>query len=265
MKESLINIFAQDNGLLRITLDDEDNKNALSEVMISELIEAISEANNNKEVKVIIIASTGNVFCSGHNLKEITAARNNNDEGASYFKNLFELCSSLMQLIVSCPKPVIAEVGGIATAAGCQLVASCDLAISSNTAQFATPGVNIGLFCSTPMVALSRNVSKKEAMKMLLTGDMIDAVEAKRISLINDHVSEDKLEDSVNSLAQKISKKSLMTIKTGKEAFYKQYEMSLSDAYEYTSMVMAQNTLRDDAKEGISSFIEKRDPNWQDN
>ena len=233
--------------------------------MISELIEAISEANNNKEVKVIIIAATGNVFCSGHNLKEITAARNNNDDGASYFKNLFELCSSLMQLIVSCPKPVIAEVGGIATAAGCQLVASCDLAISSDTAQFVTPGVNIGLFCSTPMVALSRNVSKKEAMKMLLTGDMIDAVEAKRISLINDYVSEDKLEESVNSLAQKISKKSLMTIKTGKEAFYKQYEMSLSDAYEYTSMVMAQNTLRDDAKEGISSFIEKRDPNWQDN
>jgi len=265
MKESLINIFAQDNGILRITLDDEGNKNALSEVMISELTEAISEAKNNKDVKVIIIASTGNVFCSGHNLKEITAARNNNDEGASYFKNLFELCSSLMQLIVSCPKPVIAEVGGIATAAGCQLVASCDLAISSDTAQFATPGVNIGLFCSTPMVALSRNVSKKEAMKMLLTGDMINAVEAKRISLINDYVSEDKLEESVNSLARKISNKSLMTIKTGKEAFYKQYEMSLSDAYEYTSMVMVQNTLRDDAKEGITSFIEKRDPNWQDN
>ena len=265
MKNSLINILNQDNGILRLTLDDENNKNALSEAMIDELTEAINAANDNKEVKVIIIASNGNVFCSGHNLKEITAARNNNDEGASYFKNLFELCSSLMQLIVSCPKPVIAEVGGIATAAGCQLVASCDLAISSNTAQFATPGVNIGLFCSTPMVALSRNVSKKEAMKMLLTGDMIDAVEAKRISLINDHVSEDKLEDSVNSLAQKISKKSLMTIKTGKEAFYKQYEMSLSDAYEYTSMVMAQNTLRDDAKEGISSFIEKRDPNWQDN
>ena len=265
MKNSLINILNQGNGILRLTLDDENNKNALSEAMIDELTEAINTANDNKEVKVIIIASNGNVFCSGHNLKEITAARNNNDKGESYFINLFELCSSLMQLIVSCPKPVIAEVGGIATAAGCQLVASCDLAISSNTAQFATPGVNIGLFCSTPMVALSRNVSKKEAMKMLLTGDMIDAVEAKRISLINDYVSQDKLEESVNSLAQKISKKSLMTIKTGKEAFYKQYEMSLSDAYEYTSMVMVQNTLRDDAKEGISSFIEKRDPNWQDN
>ena len=265
MKKILINLFNQDNGILRLTLDDENNRNALSEEMIRELTKAIKEANEDQDVKVIVIASTGNVFCSGHNLKEITAARNNNDEGASYFINLFELCSSLMQSIVSCSKPVIAEVGGIATAAGCQLVASCDLAISSNTAKFATPGVNIGLFCSTPMVALSRNVSKKESMKMLLTGDMIDAVEAKRISLINDYVSEDKLEESVNNLAQKISKKSPMTIKTGKEAFYKQYEMSLSDAYEYTSMVMAQNTLRDDAKEGISSFTEKRDPNWQDN
>jgi enoyl-CoA hydratase/carnithine racemase len=265
MKNSLINILNQDNGVLRLTLDDENNKNALSEAMIGELTEAINAANDNKEVKVIIIASNGNVFCSGHNLKEITAARNNNDKGESYFMNLFELCSSLMQLIVSCSKPVIAEVDGIATAAGCQLVASCDLAISSSTAKFATPGVNIGLFCSTPMVALSRNVSKKEAMKMLLTGDMIDAVEAKRISLINDYVSDDKLEESVNNLALKISKKSSMTVKIGKEAFYKQAEMSLSDAYAYTSMVMAQNTLNDDAKEGISSFIEKRDPSWQDN
>ena len=265
MKNSLINILNQENGILKLTLDDEYNKNALSEAMIGELTEAINAANDNKEVKVIIIASNGNVFCSGHNLKEITAARNNNDKGESYFMNLFELCSSLMQLIVSCSKPVIAEVDGIATAAGCQLVASCDLAISSSTAKFATPGVNIGLFCSTPMVALSRNVSKKEAMKMLLTGDMIDAVEAKRISLINDYVSDDKLEESVNNLALKISKKSSMTVKIGKEAFYKQAEMSLSDAYAYTSVVMAQNTLNDDAKEGISSFIEKRDPNWQDN
>ena len=163
MKNSLINILNQDNGVLRLTLDDENNKNALSEAMIGELTEAINAANDNKEVKVIIIASNGNVFCSGHNLKEITAARNNNDKGESYFMNLFELCSSLMQLIVSCSKPVIAEVDGIATAAGCQLVASCDLAISSSTAKFATPGVNIGLFCSTPMVALSRNVSKKRS------------------------------------------------------------------------------------------------------
>jgi enoyl-CoA hydratase/carnithine racemase len=265
MKKNLVNNFNQDNGILRLTLDDENNKNALSEAMISELTEAINEANGNKEVKVIVIASTGNVFCSGHNLKEITAARNNNDKGAEYFKNLFESCSSLMQLIVSCSKPVIAEVGGIATAAGCQLVASCDLAISSNIAKFATPGVNIGLFCSTPMVALSRNVSKKEAMKMLLTGDMISADEAKNISLINDYVSEDELTDTVMELAQKIAQKSSMTLKTGKKAFYKQFEMNLYDAYEYTSRVMAENVLKDDAKEGIESFINKRDPNWSDN
>jgi|TARA_B100001093_G_scaffold143903_1_gene136498 enoyl-CoA hydratase/carnithine racemase len=265
MKKNLVNNFNQDNGILRLTLDDENNKNALSEAMIGELTEAINEANGNKEVKVIVIASTGNVFCSGHNLKEITAARNNNDKGAEYFKNLFESCSSLMQLIVSCSKPVIAEVGGIATAAGCQLVASCDLAISSNIAKFATPGVNIGLFCSTPMVALSRNVSKKEAMKMLLTGDMISADEAKNISLINDYVSEDELTETVMELAQKIAQKSSMTLKTGKKAFYKQFEMNLYDAYEYTSRVMAENVLKDDAKEGIESFINKRDPNWSDN
>ena len=170
-----------------------------------------------------------------------------------------------MQLIVNSPKPVIAEVNGIATAAGCQLVASCDLAISSNTAKFATPGVNIGLFCSTPMVALSRNVSKKDAMKMLLTGDMIDANEAKRISLINDHTPQDQLNEYVEELAEKISQKSAITLKTGKEAFYKQYEMSLYDAYEYTSSIMTENTLRDDAKEGINAFFEKRDPNWRDN
>jgi enoyl-CoA hydratase/carnithine racemase len=265
MKKNLVNNFNQDNGILRLTLDDENNKNALSEAMISELTEAINEANGNKEVKVIVIASTGNVFCSGHNLKEITAARNNNDKGAEYFKNLFESCSSLMQLIVSCSKPVIAEVGGIATAAGCQLVASCDLAISSNIAKFATPGVNIGLFCSTPMVALSRNVSKKEAMRMLLTGDMISADEAKNISLINDYVSEDELTDTVMELAQKIAQKSSITLKNGKKAFYKQFEMNLYDAYEYTSRVMAENVLKDDAKEGIESFINKRDPNWSDN
>tara|TARA_X000001036_G_scaffold250156_1_gene233013 strand:- start:30 stop:542 length:513 start_codon:yes stop_codon:yes gene_type:complete len=169
-----------------------------------------------------------------------------------------------MQLIVNCPKPVIAEVNGIATAAGCQLVASCDLAISSNLSRFATPGVNLGLFCSTPMVALSRNVSKKNSMKMLLTGDMIDANEAKNISLINDHVPADELTQTVMNLAEKIAQKSSMTIKTGKEAFYKQFEMNLSDAYEYTSKVMAENILKDDAKEGIQSFLKKQDPNWSD-
>ena len=233
--------------------------------MISLNSEQLSKASTENSIKVIIIAAVGDVFCSGHNLKELTDARSNEDNGESYFLDLFNLCSSLMQIIISCSKPVIAEVNGIATAAGCQLVASCDLAIASDTSKFATPGVNIGLFCSTPMVALSRNVSKKDSMKMLLTGDMIDAPEAKRISLINDHVSAEKLSDNVMSLAKKITTKPLSTVKIGKEAFYRQYEMSLSEAYEYTSKVMTKNSLADDAKEGITSFLEKRDPTWQNN
>ena len=170
-----------------------------------------------------------------------------------------------MQMITKCSKPVIAEINGVATAAGCQLVASCDLAIASDQSKFATPGVNIGLFCSTPMVALSRNVSKKDSMKMLLTGDMIDAAEAKRISLINDHVSAEKLNECVLSLAKKIATKPISVVKIGKEAFYRQHEMSLSAAYEFTSEVMTENSLADDAKEGITSFLEKRDPIWKDN
>jgi len=266
MEDNLKKILNQDisNGILKLILDDNENKNALSELMMKDLIDAFSMASLDSSIKVIIIAATGNVFCSGHNLKEITNARKNEDLGESYYINLFNLCSSLMQLIVNCPKPVIAEVNGIATAAGCQLVASCDLAISSSSSKFATPGVNLGLFCSTPMVALSRNVSKKDAMKMLLTGDMISANEAKSISLINDHVPEEELTESVMQLAQKIAQKSSMTLKIGKETFYKQFEMNLSDAYEYTSRVMAENTLQDDAKEGIDSFLEKRDPNWSD-
>ena len=267
MEDNLKKILKQDinNDILKLTLNDNKNKNALSELMMKELIDAFSMASLDTSIRVIIIAASGNVFCSGHNLKEITNARKNEDLGESYYINLFNLCSSLMQLIINCPKPVIAEINGIATAAGCQLVASCDLAISSSCSKFATPGVNIGLFCSTPMVALSRNVSKKNAMKMLLTGDMISAKEAKSISPINDHVSEDELTKTVMQLAQKISQKSSMTLKIGKEAFYKQLEMNLSDAYEYTSRVMAENTLKNDAKEGIDSFLKKRDPNWSDN
>ena len=231
--------------------------------MMQKLINAIREASKDKSVKVIVIASGGNVFCSGHNLKEINEARKVGDGGKSYYLELFKTCSSLMQLIVDCSKPVIAEVGGIATAAGCQLVASCDLAISSNTAKFATPGVNIGLFCSTPMVAISRNISKKDSMKMLLTGDMISADEAKRISLINDFVPDDQLTKSVMDLAKKISEKSQAVLKIGKEAFYKQLDLNIEDAYEYTSMVMTKNMMIDDASEGISSFLSKRNPKWK--
>ena len=263
--EDILKIDQTQSGILRLILDDPKNKNALSENMMQQLQKIIFEASSNDSVKVIIIAAVGNVYCSGHNLKDITKARANADDGKEYFSDLFDLCSSLMQMITTCSKPVIAEINGVATAAGCQLVASCDLAIASDQSKFATPGVNIGLFCSTPMVALSRNVSKKDSMKMLLTGDIVDAAEAKRISLINDHVSAEKLNDSVMHLAEKIATKPLSTVQIGKEAFYRQYEMSLSEAYEFTSKVMTENSLADDAKEGINSFLEKRDPIWKDN
>ena len=260
----ILKIDQAQTGVLRLILNDPDNKNALSDQMMHQLHQCISDASSNNSVKVIIIAAVGDVFCSGHNLKDITKARANADDGKEYFSDLFDLCSSLMQMITTCSKPVIAEINGVATAAGCQLVASCDLAIASDQSKFATPGVNIGLFCSTPMVALSRNVSKKDSMKMLLTGDMVNAAEAKRISLINDHVSAEKLNDSVMHLAHKIASKPLSTIKIGKEAFYRQYEMSLSEAYKFTSKVMTESSLADDAKEGITSFLEKRDPIWKD-
>ena len=266
MKESLENILFKspnDNGILRLTLNDPNNKNALSELMMQELLKAISDASKDNSVKVIVIASTGDVFCSGHNLKEINEAKKSDDNGESYYLGLFKICSSLMQLIIHCSKPVIAEVNGIATAAGCQLVASCDLAVSSDSSKFATPGVNIGLFCSTPMVALSRNVSQKNSMKMLLTGDMISADEAKRISLINDCVPEEQLTKLVMELAEKISKKSQEVLKIGKEAFYKQSQLNIEDAYEYTSKVMTKNMMIDDAFEGINAFLEKRNPKWK--
>ena len=266
MKDILESILLEDLndiGIFRLTLNDIGNKNALSESMMHKLIEAISKASIDNSVKLIVIASTGNVFCSGHNLKEINEAQKADDKGESYYLDLFKICSELMQSIINCPKPVIAEVNGIATAAGCQLVASCDLAIASDSSKFATPGVNIGLFCSTPMVAISRNISKKDSMKMLLTGDMISADEAKRISLINDCVPDDQLTKSVMDLAKNISEKSQAVLKIGKEAFYKQSQLNIEDAYEYTSMVMTQNMLIDDASEGINAFLEKRNPKWK--
>lgn len=263
-ENQILEIDKTSEGILRLLLNDPKNKNALSDKMIIQLKEQLSKASTDNSIKVIVIAAVGGVFCSGHNLKELTDARSNEDDGKSYFLDLFNLCSSLMQMIISCSKPVIAEINGIATAAGCQLVASCDLAIASEASKFATPGVNIGLFCSTPMVALSRNVNKKDSMKMLLTGDMIDAAEAKRISLINDYVSAEKLNDSVMSLAKKIANKPLSTVKIGKETFYRQYEMSLTEAYEFTSKVMTDNSLSEDAVEGIASFLEKRNPVWKD-
>ena len=253
-----------DQGILRLTMNDLVSKNSLSEEMMCFLINEFKNASRDSSIKVIILAGNGNVFSAGHNLKEITTARENEDKGEKYFKGVFNLCSTLMQLIIDVPQPVIAEVDGIATAAGCQLVASCDLAIATQESQFATPGVNIGLFCSTPMVALSRSVGRKDAMQMLLTGDLISAKKAKEIGLINDVIGKNELETTIKELTTKIASKSFMTIKTGKKAFYAQAEMDLSKAYEYTSKVMAENLLKNDAKEGIDAFINKRSPDWKD-
>ena len=267
MEDDLKNILHSEQtaeGVLRLTMNDQKNRNALSEAMMNNLIEELTKAASNQSIRVIIIASNGPVFSAGHDLKEITAARYQKDFGEAYFKSLFDTCSSLMQLIVSCPKPVIAEVLGTATAAGCQLVASCDLATAADSAKFATPGVNIGLFCSTPMVALSRNVSKKNAMEMLLTGDMINAEKAKEIGLINSYFQPEKLTNETMILANKIASKSSMTVSMGKGAFYTQSELDLSAAYDYTSKVMVKNIHKEDAKEGIDAFIEKRSPEWGD-
>ena len=259
---NILLIDPNDSGTLRLTINDPGNKNALSEAMIQKLINAITKASKDNSIKVIVIASIGEVFCSGHNLKEINEARKTDDGGKSYYLKLFNTCSSLMQLIVNCTKPVIAEVNGIATAAGCQLVASCDLAISSNSAKFATPGVNIGLFCSTPMVALSRNVNHKHAMEMLLLGEMLNADKALEIGLINRVVPKSELTQVTTSIAGTIAAKSSKTVAIGKRAFYEQAEMSLADAYIYTSKIMAKNMLSEDAEEGIDSFLSKRPPMW---
>ena len=266
MKENLKILIKEksDKGVLRLIMNNSDQKNPLSENMMNILMDEIKGASSDQSIRVIVLAANGNVFSSGHDLKEITAARESEDSGEVFYKNLFDSCSSLMQLIVNTPQPVIAEVDGVATAAGCQLVASCDLAIASNESKFATPGVNLGLFCSTPMVALSRNVNKKNAMEMLLTGDFISAEKAKEIGLINHMVQKEELTFEVSKLAEKIASKSSMTVSIGKKAFYAQAEMDLSEAYKYTSKTMTDNLLKHDAKEGINAFIEKRSPDWKD-
>jgi len=252
------------DGIFRLVLNNQLNHNALSEEMMSKIQISLDESISNKEIRVVIISADGPTFSAGHDLKELTKGRQNSDKGRKYFKTVMTKCSKLMQTIVNNPKPVIAEVNGIATAAGCQLVASCDLAYASKSAKFATPGVNIGLFCSTPMVAVSRNVSNKHSMEMLLSGELVSAEKAERIGLINKAVEESILTKYTLDIALKISKKSAITLKIGKEAFYKQIDMTLSEAYDYASNVMVENMLKLDAEEGIGAFIDKRKPNWQD-
>ncbi|MGN6748468.1 MAG: enoyl-CoA hydratase [Xanthobacteraceae bacterium] len=251
-------------GIAILTLNRPQARNSLSEALLQALSEALSAIAHDRSVRVVVLAAQGPAFSAGHDLKELNARRSDEDRGRAYFKHIMELCSRVMQQIVRLPQPVIAAVQATATAAGCQLVASCDLAVASQAAKFATPGVNIGLFCSTPMVALSRNVSRKHAMQMLLTGELISAEEAARIGLVNEVAPAGQERAAALKLAEKIAAKSRLTVKIGKEAFYRQAEMSLAEAYDYAAQVMVENMLARDAEEGIGAFIEKRDPKWQD-
>jgi enoyl-CoA hydratase/carnithine racemase len=254
----------QADGIVFLTLDRPEARNALSEAMIAALGEALAAIAADPRVRGVVLAANGPAFCAGHDLKELTARRRDADRGRAYFKQVMEASSAVMQMIVHLPQPVIAAVEGVASAAGCQLVASCDLAVASSAARFATPGVDIGLFCSTPMVALSRNVSRKHAMKMLLTGDMVSAEEAATIGLVNSVVAPGTARAEALALARRIAASSTAVVKLGKEAFYRQLEMSLADAYAYTAGVMVENMLARDAEEGIGAFIEKREPRWED-
>tara|TARA_B100001769_G_scaffold263163_1_gene246186 strand:- start:146 stop:931 length:786 start_codon:yes stop_codon:yes gene_type:complete len=254
-----IKVSTIDKGIKSILIDDASSYNSLSSVTLKSLLTVFKNLNNDNTTKVIIIEGSGKGFSAGHNLKELKSYKKKKD-----YQKLFNLCSDVMMEIVDGRKPVIAKVHGSAYAAGCQLAASCDLVLSTDDAKFATPGVNIGLFCSTPMVAVSRKVSKKRTMKMLLTGEPIDAITAKEFGLINDFYPKEKLHDEVLSLARTIASKSNLTIKLGKRAFYKQAEMPLKKAYKFTSKVMTENMMSMDAKEGINAFVEKRKPNWKD-
>jgi len=259
-------ILLQENvGSVRVlTLNRPAARNSLSEGLIAELHGALKQIHDDNSVRAVVIAANGPAFSAGHDMKELTARRSDADRGRAYFGQIMNACSAMMQAVVRLPKPVVAAVQGIATAAGCQLVASCDLAVASEAAGFATPGVDIGLFCSTPMVALSRNIPRKQAMEMLLTGEPISAATAKNIGLVNRVVAAGTERDAAIALAQKVALKSAYTVKLGKEAFYRQAEMSLADAYRYTAEVMTENMMARDAEEGIGAFIEKREPKWQD-
>ena len=247
-----------------LTLNRPQARNSLSEGLIAELHAALKDIHDDRSVRAVVIAANGPAFSAGHDMKELTARRADADLGRAYFAQIMTACSTMMQAIVQLPKPVVAAVQGVATAAGCQLVASCDLAVASQAATFATPGVDIGLFCSTPMVALSRNVPRKQAMEMLLTGEPVSATTARDIGLVNRVVAAGAERDAAIELAERVALKSAYTVKLGKAAFYRQAEMSLADAYRYAAEVMTENMMARDAEEGIGAFIEKREPKWED-
>jgi len=256
-------LMDHDAGITTLTLNHASTINSLSEAMMARLQSCLDQLADDPVVRVIVLRSSGKHFCAGHNLKEMTARRADADGGSAYFQNLFETCSALMKTIVHQPQPIIAQVQGIATAAGCQLVAACDLAVASDDAKFATSGVNIGLFCSTPMVALSRNVARKHALEMLLLGEFLPAAQVAQMGLINRVVAVDQLSPCVAEMARTIAEKSPVAIKMGKKAFYEQLSMGLDDAYEHAGRVMAANMMAQDAEGGIGAFIAKQPmPEW---
>jgi enoyl-CoA hydratase/carnithine racemase len=254
----------RDGDVAILVLNRPQARNSLSEGLLGALADAWTDIADDKSVRAVVLAANGPAFSAGHDMKELTSRRSDHDRGRAYFRYIMTTCSAMMQQIVNLPQPVIAAVQGPASAAGCQLVASCDLAIASEAARFAAPGVNIGLFCSTPMVALSRNVSRKHAMEMLLAGELVSAEHAARIGLINRVAPAGQERTAAIALAKQIAEKSAYVLKIGKQAFYKQAEMDLAQAYTYASEVMTENMLARDAEEGIGAFIDKRDPNWED-
>ncbi len=254
----------RDQDVATIVLNRPEARNSLSEVLLIALSKTLTEIADDKTVRAVVLAANGPAFCAGHDLKELTSRRSDADGGRDYFHHIMTMCSAMMQQIISLPQPVVAAVQGVATAAGCQLVASCDLAVASTEAKFATPGVDIGLFCSTPMVALSRNVARKHAMEMLLTGDSMAAEDAYRIGLVNRVVGPGKERKEALAFARKIAGKSSHIVRIGKEGFYRQAEMSLAEAYRYVSEVMVENLMARDAEEGLNAFIDKREPKWED-
>ena len=250
------------NAVAYLIMNAPERLNALSDEMLSALQSTFDGLQIDRSVRAVVISGAGKAFCAGHDLKQMTAARQAEDGGAKAFKDLFDRCATFMQSIQKIPQPVIAKVHGIATAAGCQLVASCDLAVATEGSRFGVNGVNIGLFCSTPMVALSRNIQSKRAFEMLVTGEFMQASEAKEAGLVNRVVKEADLDAATQALAELIATKLGSAVKTGKTAYYKQIQLPLEEAYSYTGKVMVENMLNLDTKEGIAAFIEKRDPNW---
>jgi enoyl-CoA hydratase/carnithine racemase len=247
-----------------LTLNRPRTRNTLTEAVLAALADQFTAIAKDRAVRAVVLTARGPAFSGGHDLKELTARRSDPDGGRGYFRHIMLTCSAMMQQIVHLPQPVIAAVQGTATAAGCQLVASCDLAVASAESKFGVSGINAGLFCSTPMVALARNVARKHAMEMLLTGDLVSAEHAFRIGLVNRVVPAGSEFDAALALGRKIAGKSSLVEKIGKHAFYRQLEMGLDDAYRYTADVMVENMMAHDAEEGIAAFVEKRAPKWED-